>query len=309
MENNRYDKSNINLKQECRKVKRLPLSVCIMFYEGDKGYLQHCLNTIPKGVEICVMQNIKTDNLHHTGYFDMGKEENEELVLRKAKNVVYHTLFSFGECRNQLISMATRDWVLYIDPDEQFWYTEHLDHVFNMPGNIGAASVTVLSHDIIPGKGIMHRDANHQYRIFRNHKGFRFLGNIHEQILPSIVSSGYDVVDTPIIIRHDGYMSDEIEIIQKKLKRNVSLLFSVLSNTPQDYYSCERLASHLFDLQQNGYYKHRFVDNRPERINNIKEIYKALCINPDNEELLSQAWKHLMYLQEEGKFKLEIRVL
>lgn len=288
-------------------IEQLPLSVCIMFHKGDAHFLEGCINALPDGAEICLMENVKTSDIVKIGFDDYGTTQSERNVLKKARNTVYEKNFSFASCRNKNIEMATRDWILFIDPDETLWFTEHFGHVFSMPGNIGAASVTVLCHDIIPGRGLLHRDANHQYRLFRNRKGFRFEGAVHEQILGDIVSKGYDVVDTPIIIRHDGYMTDSIETVQKKLMRNVQLLYGVLHKNPEDFYSCERLSSHLFDLIQSNYFKDKdSFQIAPAEISNIKEVYNVLSAYPNNEGLVPVVWSHLMYLQDIGKFKMEI---
>ncbi len=49
-----------------------------------------------------------------------------------------------------------------------------------------------------------------------------FEGRIHEQIFPSAVRAGLELVNTDIVITHLGYMTEEIRIA--KARRNLAIM-------------------------------------------------------------------------------------
>src|SRR5208337_672902 len=50
----------------------------------------------------------------------------------------------------------------------------------------------------------------------------RFEGRIHEQVFPSAVRAGLEMVTTDIVVTHLGYMTEQIRLA--KAKRNLAMM-------------------------------------------------------------------------------------
>jgi Flp pilus assembly protein TadD len=87
--------------------------------------------------------------------------------------------------------------------------------------------------------------------MFPNSQGPRWQGAVHEQIAPSLRSSGVQLVNCPdFTIRHTGYEKDG-EVLQKNL-RNLKLLSAELAERPEDPYVLFALAQAFLFCGQIG---------------------------------------------------------
>lgn len=131
----------------------------------------------------------------------------------------------FSAARNASISMATSDYLLWVDADDR------ID-----PGE--AQKLAALKKRLRPAKdrayvltlnNVTSQTGDRltiQLRIFPNLRGLRFENRVHEQIAPSIERAGIGIERVDVNIRHTGY--HETNDMQDKFRRNLSILLEEL---------------------------------------------------------------------------------
>jgi len=151
----------------------------------------------------------------------------------------------FSAARNTSISLATSDYLLWLDADDRLDPNEgrklaalkkHL-----RPAKDRAYMLKINSATMQTGDRLCF-----QARIFPNLPGLRFENRIHEQIAPSIKRAGIVIERLDIVIRHTGYY--EISDTQAKLRRNLSILLEELDAGNVTSYQHFFIASTYFGL-------------------------------------------------------------
>jgi glycosyltransferase involved in cell wall biosynthesis len=133
---------------------------------------------------------------------------------------------NFSEARNYALARMRTEWIIQLDADEE------------LDGNSLRDALPLLA---TPQIGGLHTqiwnvleggiESEHRYtRIFRRHPTIRYEGAIHEQIAGSIRQAGFEIVDSPVVIHHFGY----VEYSREKIERNASLLRKELAEKPND---------------------------------------------------------------------------
>jgi glycosyltransferase involved in cell wall biosynthesis len=141
------------------------------------------------------------------------------------RNVSYYTYpwrDNFAATRNFAIEKAKGLFIFSLDSDE--WLDEEGRRILCAIGNT-PPDRAFLSHLIDNGKYILD-----QVKIFPNRAGVRYIGRIHEQIVPSIINLGIPIVYTGINIYHDGYV--EGKELQQKQDRNLRISHRWLVEEP-----------------------------------------------------------------------------
>ena len=127
----------------------------------------------------------------------------------------------FAGARNDTIKKAEGDWVLWIDDDEALMWPEQLgkymrDNIFDSYG--------VSQHHISADPpGILKTD--HPSRIFRNNKGIRFFGIVHEHPEKAINKGAgrtFLLADKQGVIMHNAYDTEETR--RRRFIRNFPLM-------------------------------------------------------------------------------------
>lgn len=133
---------------------------------------------------------------------------------------------NFSEARNYALDRIRTDWVIQLDADEQLDEDSCAD-ILPLLANPIIGGIHTQIWNVLDG-GI---ESEHQYtRIFRRHSSIRYQGAIHEQIAGSIRQAGFEIIDSPVIIRHFGYAEHSPE----KIERNTNLLRKELAVNPYD---------------------------------------------------------------------------
>lgn len=198
------------------------LSVCIISRDEEKN-IGRCLKSIKViADEIIVVDTGSTDNT-----VDIAKSLGAKVINLKWSN-------DFGEARNKSIENATKDWILFLDCDEELDYSEAIN-VKKLISK-GEDKEGYYLRLINISKGI-RKDDSIVMRIFRNNIKYRFKGRIHERIVQSIkTESGEDCIgETQIQIYHYGYDKEIIDI-KKKSERNFKVLLSYEEEDKDGYY-------------------------------------------------------------------------
>lgn len=131
----------------------------------------------------------------------------------------------FSAARNRALGYMRTDWVLVLDSDERL-DVGSLCAARALLADPAVGGVEVVIASTLDGGSAYHE---HRYtRLFRCHPAIRFEGKIHEQIAPSIVAAGFEIVQSSVRILHDGYR----QISQEKIARNIALLEAELRDNP-----------------------------------------------------------------------------
>ena len=201
------------LKQHRKKLHRIaqkPTLGVVMIVKNEEARLGNILSDIKNVVDEIVV-------------VDTGSSDATVSIAREhgAKVGYFAWCNDFSAARNVSISLATSDYLLWLDADDR------LD-----PGE--GRKLAALKKHLRPAKDraymIKINSATRQtgdrlcfqVRIFPNLPGLRFEDRIHEQIAPSIEREGIVIESVDILIRHTGY--HEIDDTHAKFRRNLSIL-------------------------------------------------------------------------------------
>jgi tetratricopeptide (TPR) repeat protein len=210
-------------------MKRYPsLSVCMIAKNEEKN-LPRVLSSV-KGLagEVIVV--------------DTGSEDRTAAVAREAGAKVFHFDWcdDFSAARNESLRHATKDFVLWLDADDEVRREDHrriLNHLRTHPGQAVCLAVDA------DAKG---KAAAMQIRVLPNRKGLRFKGRVHEQIWQSVQDHGVPVAICDATIVHLGYGEESLTL--QKLARNRRLLEMDLAEDPDCAASHHFMARTLLGL-------------------------------------------------------------
>lgn len=216
-----------------------PMLSVAMIVRDESKFLPGCLDSV-KGVadEIVVV--------------DTGSKDGTAAIAAahgcRVVNVAWRD--DFARARNESLRWCTGAWVLMLDADERL--APGQEQALRSCCTDGAASAYMLlvrSRSTLPTGNAVH--VMPYARLFRNDPAFRFEGTIHEQIAPSIVRAGGNIVSSAILIEHLGY-GQGVEILERKAGRNLRLLHERLRKNPSDAYACYHIGSTASMFQRYG---------------------------------------------------------
>jgi tetratricopeptide (TPR) repeat protein len=181
---------------------------------------------------------------------DTGSEDSTLDIARRYGARVFTVKWSddFAAARNEALRHCSGEWILYLDADERLHPTSARilrDFLCDLPESIGGIVCTIVSpHRRENGSREIHRGA--YPRIFRNYgyPTIRFEGRVHEQISPSLLALGKQIVASPLCIEHLGY-DQPPEVLQQKVMRNYRLLMRHVQEEPLNAYSWFQLGQTL----------------------------------------------------------------
>ncbi|MBL8025807.1 MAG: tetratricopeptide repeat protein, partial [Fibrobacteres bacterium] len=149
----------------------------------------------------------------------------------------------FSKARNISIDHATSDWIIWTDADDRI-NSENCDKIKKIIQSYSPTSC--FSFMIKNSQDGILGDVFNQVRLFPRHKDIRFRYKVHEQVLPSIQSLGYDTLFTDIIVFHTGY--DSPETVRKKQERNLPILLKEIEERKDNPVIVYTYAGTLVDL-------------------------------------------------------------
>lgn len=189
------------------------LSLC-MIVKNEEEFLEKCLGSVRSIADEIIIVD--------TGSTDKTKE-----ICRRHQAKVYDFPWtdSFSEARNFGIEKAGGEWILWLDADEEL----DLENTVEFKKALKPKGKDLWLIPLINYYGVFPPDPNRAYlfashRLFRNHKGFKFVGNIHEHLNVRQSPEGTIPEIMPHTkIYHYGYM-DSVTQSKKKYERNLRLL-------------------------------------------------------------------------------------
>lgn len=208
--NNITAKDNLKYLSNIVSEKPETISAC-MIVKNEEKFLPGCLASIKNLVdEIIIVDTGSTDRT-----MEIAREYSAKIYEHPWQND-----FSFH--RNQSIGYGTCDWILIIDADEELVPAEHETIKMAIKRqDVDAISFVVYNKIQLGRVGFLN-----SHRMFRNHKGFKYHGIVHNQleITGKTLMSQFKVI-------HHGYGLSE-EQMEKKGRRSEALLLKQLEDNP-----------------------------------------------------------------------------
>ncbi len=200
-------------------MKRLLISACFIVKDEER-FLERALKSIrPYAGEIVVL--------------DTGSSDASVGIAARYADIIgrFEWIGDFSAARNACAELASHDWILMMDGDEEVarFDCEGFNRAFSAnPRSIGRLSVRNLTGSA-EGSALMAVTRVYDRRYFR------FEGVIHEMLTPLDEGAGRAVFDVPILLTHHGY-SPEVSKSKNKTARNRELLLLELGRNPEDAY-------------------------------------------------------------------------
>ncbi len=247
------------------------ISLC-MITRNEEKYLEQCLNSVKDVADEIIIVD--------TGSTDRTKE-----IARKfgAKIFDFKWADDFSAARNESLKHASKDWVLVLDADESLDEEgkKAIKELVNDKDNdaflllqknySNEASIAgfVNEENVKDGKTYAGWYGSFIVRLFRNKKGYRFEGTVHELVEPSIEAKKGKVAAANIPIHHYG--NADPAIARKKRQYYLEL--------------CKKKAEQKKDAS--SYFElgvlHKENNNADDAIASFK---KAIGINPRHSSAL-----------------------
>src|SRR3989338_7288656 len=193
------------------------ISLC-MIAKYEERNLEKCLNSAnPIADEIIIVDTGSTDKTKET-----AKKFN-------AKIMDFKWIDDFSAARNESLKLAAKDWVLVLDADECL-DDEGCKAIREFIEDKEADAFLLLQKNYTNESSIAgfvdeeHTHGKNTYqgwygsliaRLFRNKKGYRFEGAVHELVEPSIEKAKGNVKTTNLAIHHYGN-ADQNEVMKKR---------------------------------------------------------------------------------------------
>lgn len=198
------------------------ISLCMIVKNEEKN-IRRCLQSVANEVdEIIIVDTGSTDDT-----VSIAKEYGAKVYFHKWNN-------NFSDARNASLDRATKNWILFLDADEEIEHEEFLKlkKILSLNQNLEAFHlrlVNIISNADI-GDAIV-------LRVFKNKPEYRFEGKMHEQIVKSVenLSGQGSIGATDVRIKHYGY-DPELTNIEEKQQRNIDLLSSYPESERDGYF-------------------------------------------------------------------------
>lgn len=225
---------------EAIRKKGYPISFLVITTEQDAALLPRMMESLPKGVEVCIVVTEKSETEEYT--VD-GEYSEDDRVVRLAR--WKYKQFSFAKARNYSIELASYDWCIWMDSDDVLLREHHRDVLLipKLEAGIGGVEFGCAGfHSPVETAIEGEYYAAPHLRAFRKSLGARFRGLVHEQIRPQIEACKMMILRSHIMVVHMGYMGHRDAMIAK-VKRNLDLLKLQVATSDylKEYYE-ERLA-------------------------------------------------------------------
>ncbi len=211
------------------------LSLC-MIVKDEEPNIRRCLESVRPVVDEIII-------------VDTGSGDSTKAICSEFTDKIFDYQWNgnFADARNFSIKMASSDWVLWLDADEELYMKspdklkEYLDTEEAVCYQIRLLHVTdtALEYDKQPY-------VSYNYRLFRNKLNFKFNGAIHEKLILPEPIEGTPVNDC-LEILHYGYSERDT---QRKAYRNLELLFREKGIRRDEPWLDYHIAAELYRLQQ-----------------------------------------------------------
>jgi tetratricopeptide (TPR) repeat protein len=149
----------------------------------------------------------------------------------------------FSAARNVSLTHAEKDYILWLDGDDEIEQSEHGKIKAHLKKHFGSAAYVKLrnAHSTEETESI-------QLRIIPNHRGIAFTGRVHEQLFFSVNEKKIPFTNCDAVIIHHGY--EEEGETKRKLSRNRRIHEQEMQADPDNIYPHFYLARTLKGLDE-----------------------------------------------------------
>lgn len=205
----------------------MPTLALTMIVRNEARCLARCLQSAAPWVERMVV-------------VDTGSTDDTVAIARAHGAEVFHLdwVDDFAVARNAALARANTDWHLVLDADE--WIVGGGDWLQQLPRKQTPALYTIRVDSDLGDERARVNTSHMLPRLLP--REVRYRGRVHEQP----VVGNLPVRDSPLIVRHDGYMPTQRA---GKKGRNFRLLQQALQEHPEDPYLHYQLGKE-YDIQQ-----------------------------------------------------------
>ncbi|CEO12725.1 glycosyl transferase family protein [[Clostridium] sordellii] len=198
------------------------LSVCMIVRNEEKN-IERCLISIKDiADEIIIVDTGSTDKTT-----EICKKFNVKLINHKWND-------DFSEARNISLDYATKDYILFLDADEEISKEDRTKLKALLNKDSLEEGYFLKLSNVIKGNEVGDYTV---FRLFKNNPKYRFKGKIHEQVATTIQElNGKKCIGTlNIKIIHYGYDPNTTNI-ESKYKRNINILNNYKEEEKDTYY-------------------------------------------------------------------------
>lgn len=196
----------------------------VMMIKNEERYLEKTIRNI-----LPLMKEIDSELI----ILDTGSTDSSVEIAKKYTSKVYFKEWNgnFSDMRNVSISYARGEWILILDADEQLYNYEKLKRFFSDKLYRDYNSATIELKNIF-SEDEKKYSISSILRLFKNEKGFKYKGAIHEQ--PIFKRPIYNDIAS---FKHYGYMFIDEEVRQLKSERNKKILLEEIGKSPNHPYT------------------------------------------------------------------------
>lgn len=207
----------------------MSLSACLIVRD-EQQFLPRCLASIQGHVdEICILDTGSVD-----GTLDIARRFGARIGQQPWTD-------DFARARNASLDLASGDWILQIDADEEL-VPPPAGLLDGLLGS-GTAVCHLVQLDLLGSGGRSERVL--QPRLFRRDPRLRYRRALHETILDGLAEADLPPPQpSPLLLIHHGY-TDEIVASRSKHERNTRILRACRDRGEADAYDLFKLAAAL----------------------------------------------------------------
>lgn len=199
------------------------ISLC-MIVKNEEINLARCLRSVAGAVDEVIV-------------VDTGSSDQTKQVAEQAGAIVLsHTWQAdFSAARNASLELATGDWILFLDADEELEpeSVQALRQIAEEPNE----GYFIKIINLLGTEGSIETSPDLVFRMFRNKPAYRFRGAIHEQVVDVILQKNSQAtlqIAENVVIRHYGYLNQQVSAKDKK-NRNLSIIRTELEQAPDNH--------------------------------------------------------------------------
>lgn len=261
-----------------------------MIVKDEEKYLDKTLTALKP-----LMKEVESELI----IVDTGSTDKTVEIAKSHTDKVYFKEWTgdFAEMRNESFKYATGEWILVLDADEELVEYEKFVEFIKSDKSKKYKSLGISLINFLDENLTRYTRAP-LLRIFKNEKGFKYEGSIHEQ--PVYQFPIYNPVDGAMTFNHYGYIYEDESIRQKKMKRNEENLIKELKKDPNNPYINYQMGQNYMVLNKVSeaiFYLEKSVKEYEKRnttyIPAITKLLGCYYVTKQNVEIEELCYKYL----------------
>lgn len=204
-----------------------------MMIKNEEKHLKKCLESL-----MPLLDNIESELV----IIDTGSTDNSVNIAKSFTNKVFLHSWddNFSDMRNKVISYCTGEWIMVIDGDEILENPSGIIDFFKLNDSKKFNTALLMVKNLTDEKTLSSFSLLSSPRLFKKDKDFHYEGAVHNQ---PIFKKPIIKLESTLI--HYGYISSDIELMERKFIRTVSLLKKELEKDSLNfYYWCQLSVSY-----------------------------------------------------------------